>query len=270
PWLSLVIPHLPFYTPKQRLALVAIAADTHGGKETTEPGHDRLAAFTSLSLTDLSSAIGGLLLPRDRSPYSTPALRRVRRGTTGARTAYRLLLPDLEARHTLTVDDERPAAGLLCLLPRLDLTLSARLVLTMLTLLSVDGRTVEASNRHLAVLCGIGRDTVIAAMDQLCHDVPPGTDHHLPNRRPARHEVLADSAAQRPARYRLHPCVEYVGMARHITCRDARIRTPLGRSDRRPHARPDHLPDPLTECLSQTPAPPSRHRAPPRQRVAPA
>ena len=203
PWLSLVIPHLPFYTPKQRLALVAIAADTHGGKETTEPGHDRLAAFTSLSLTDLSSAIGGLLLPRDRSPYSTPALRRVRRGTTGERTAYRLLLPDLEARHTLTVDDERPAAGLLCLLPRLDLTLSARLVLTMLTLLSVDGRTVEASNRHLAVLCGIGRDTVIAAMDQLCHDVPPGTDHYLPYGRPALLEVLADSAGQRPARYRL-------------------------------------------------------------------
>lgn len=204
PWLSLVIPHLTFYAPMQCLALVAIAADTHGGKETTEPGHDRLAAFTSLSPTDLSKAIRGLLDPRERAPYNTPALRRVRRGTTGARTAYRLTLPDLEARHTITVDDERPAAGLLCALPRLDLTLSTRLVLTMLTLLSVDGHTVEASNRHLAVLCGLNRETVIGAVDQLRLEVPPGTDHRVPNGRRPLLELLAPAVGQRPARYQLN------------------------------------------------------------------
>lgn len=203
PWLSIVSPHLPYYTPMQRLALVGIAADTHPGKETTTPGHDRLAAFTSLSLADLSTAIGGLLLPRERAPYSTPALRRVTRAGNGARATYRLTLPALEAPHTIIVDWERPAAGLLCLLPRLDLTLSARLVLTVLTLLSPDGETVEVSNRRMAMLCGLTRETVIIAMAQLCREVPPGTEHGARAGRAPLLELLTPAAGQRPARYRL-------------------------------------------------------------------
>lgn len=203
PWLSIVSPHLPFYTPMQRLALVGIAADTYEGRETSAPGHDRLAAFTSLSLADLSSAIGGLLLPRDRAPYSTPALRRVTRGGNGSRTTYRLTLPTLEAHHSIIVDSERPAAGMLCLLPRYELTLSARLVLTVLTLLSPDGSTVEASNRRLAVLCGLTRETVILAVAQLCSEVPPSAGEGTPGGRPPLLELVAPAVGQRPARYHL-------------------------------------------------------------------
>lgn len=209
PWLRTIYAHLRYYTPSQSLFLVALGADTFARNDVSEPGHDRLAAFTSLDLSDLSTAVNGLRLPRDAAPFDHAALKRPRQGRKGARAAYMLMLPDPAPEDPeLIVDGERPAAGLLSLLPRLDLTLSDRLVLTTLTLLSLDGAEVAVTTRRLAQLCGISRTTAVQAITRLTSPQPEATPGAVMGRPPLLLS-LAPTVGQRPARYRLNllPCL---------------------------------------------------------------
>ncbi|ATG52641.1 hypothetical protein CFK38_14740 [Brachybacterium vulturis] len=203
PWLRTIYAHLRHYTPSQSLFLVALGADTYAQNDSTEPGHDKLATFTSLDLSDLSTAVNGLLLPRPAAPFDHAALMRPRRGRKGARAAYVLTLPDPAPEDPeMAVDGERPATGLLSLLPRLDLTLSDRLVLTTLTLLSIDGAEVAVTTRRLAHLCGISRTTAVQAIARLTSHQPKGTPGAVMGRPPLL-LPLAPTVGQRPARYRL-------------------------------------------------------------------
>lgn len=209
PWLRPIYAHLRYYTPSQSLFLVALGADTYAQNDSTEPGHDKLATFTSLDLSDLSTAVNGLLLPRPAAPFAYAALDRPRRGRKGARAAYVLTLPDPAPEDPeMTVDGPRPATGLLSLLPRLDLTLSDRLVLTTLTLLSIDGAEVAVTTRRLAHLCGISRTTAVQAIARLTSAQPTGTPGAMHGRPPLL-LPLAPTVGQRPARYRLDllPCL---------------------------------------------------------------